>query len=418
MKQRYVIVGTGHRASAMFVEPLAKELTDHCEIVGLCDANHLRAELAKKKNGLTCPIFTDFDEMLAATKPDRAVICTRDATHHTFIIKCLEAGVQPISEKPMTTDAEKCTAILEAEKRSGIDVIVTFNCRFMPYVARVKKAVMDGVIGEVLNIDYEYLLSSDHGHDYFHRWHRQKKNSGGLLIHKASHHFDMINWIIDQEPVEVMAFGGLRKYGPNRAERGERCLTCKHTKTCEFFLDLKNNEFYKEMYLDCEKVDGYIRDTCVFSDDIDIEDTMSLTAKYSGGALLSYSLVAYGPYEMYKASINGTKGRLEFMARFEYPWEESPVESFTVFDQAGSRVIYELPSNAGIMHGGGDERLRRMIFAGETNDPLGQQAHAYQGALSMLVGAAANLSMAEGRNIKIKDMVDLDRYRRTAKVLA
>ena len=90
----------------------------------------------------------------------------------------------------------------------------------------MKQALKDGVVGEVLNVDFEYLLDTKHGADYFRRWHRRKENSGGLLVHKATHHFDLVNWWIEDEPEEVMAFGSRRFYGPVRAERGVRCLTC------------------------------------------------------------------------------------------------------------------------------------------------------------------------------------------------
>ena len=70
----------------------------------------------------------------------------------------------------------------------------------------------------------------------------------------------------------------------------------------------------KKLYRDCESVDGYYRDRCVFSDDIDIEDTMSVNVKYFEGALLSYSLIAHSPYEGFKASINGVNGRSRWLS--------------------------------------------------------------------------------------------------------
>ena len=67
----------------------------------------------------------------------------------------------------------------------------------------------------------------------------------------------------------------------------------------------------KEFYFDAEDIDGYYRDRCVFSPDIDIEDTMSVTVKYSKGAILTYSLIAYSPYEGWRIAISGTDGRIE-----------------------------------------------------------------------------------------------------------
>ncbi|MDD4557660.1 MAG: gfo/Idh/MocA family oxidoreductase, partial [bacterium] len=62
-------------------------------------------------------------------------------------------------------------------------------------------------------------------------------------------------------------------------------------------------------------------------------------------------------------------------------------------------------------HGGGDEKLRRMIFEGGLPDPLGHQAGSFAGAVSILIGIAANKSIKEGRNIRINDLVPLDKYR-------
>ena len=96
----------------------------------------------------------------------------------------------------------------------------------------------EGIIGEILNIDLEWILDTVHGADYFRRWHRYMKNSGGLLVHKATHHFDLINWWMEDEPVKVSAFGNRRFYGLTRIKRGERCLTCQYKGDCEFYWDI------------------------------------------------------------------------------------------------------------------------------------------------------------------------------------
>src|SRR5699024_9582512 len=110
------------------------------------------------------------------------------------------------------------------------------------------------------------------GAEYFRRWHRHMKNSGGLLVHKSTHHFDLVNWWLEDEPDEVNAFGTRSYFGPNRENRGERCLTCDFKDTCEQYFDIEANEMVREYYYDNEQEDGYIRDKCVFGDDIDIYD--------------------------------------------------------------------------------------------------------------------------------------------------
>src|SRR5699024_2072274 len=106
------------------------------------------------------------------------------------------------------------------------------------------------------------------------------------LVHKSTHHFDMVNWWLDDEPEQLHAFGDLKVYGQPRKNMGERCLTCDYQSTCEFYFDMNELASTKNFYLEGD----YIRDQCVFKDDIDIYDTASVQVKYKGGANLTYSL--------------------------------------------------------------------------------------------------------------------------------
>ena len=410
MVKTYVIVGASIRSLAMYAEPMVKDFADCTKIIGIFDPNSLRSEMVLKTAGLSCPAYTDFDKMIAELKPDRAIIATIDSTHHEYAIKCLDSGIDVIVEKPMTTDAEKCKAILDAEKQTGKKVIVTFNVRFTPFAGAIKQAMADGAVGDVLNVDFEYMLDTRHGADYYRRWHRRKENSGGLLVHKSTHHFDLINWWIEDDPAEVMAFGSRRFYGPTRSERGERCSECDYSRTCEFYFDVCEHDLYRTLYKECEAVDGYYRDRCVFSEDIDIEDTMSVNVRYSNGAMLSYSLITHCPFEGWKVSINGTKGRLEAAEYHTGPYAGGPTYDFDLFDRSGKKINYAVPKATGD-HGGGDDRLREMVFRGAIIDPLGRQAGSVDGAASVLMGIAANKSIAEHKNVVVSDLLQLDMYR-------
>ena len=89
------------------------------EFVGLCDINPKRAAVASEHIGVSCPTFTNFDEMIDKTKPDLLMVTTVDGFPHEYIIKGLDRGIDVMTEKPMTTDETKCQAILDAEKRNN-----------------------------------------------------------------------------------------------------------------------------------------------------------------------------------------------------------------------------------------------------------------------------------------------------------
>jgi predicted dehydrogenase len=285
-------------------------------------------------------------------------------------------------------------------------VTVTFNYRFMPYVTRVKELLRAGAIGQPLSVDFEWLLDRRHGADYFRRWHRRKENSGGLLVHKATHHFDLINWWLEAEPQQVFALGERRFYGPTRAETGPRCSACAHTQSCEFYVDMAANPALKALYFEAEHEDGYYRDGCVFSPDIDIEDTMSVLVSYANRAHLTYSLIAYSPYEGWRAAINGTEGRMELRADESGPHAAQAAKQINLFDRQGKLTVYDIPTPAGD-HGGGDERLLERLFGGQPlPDPLGYMAGSWAGAMSVLVGIAANKAIAAGRPVAIRELLE------------
>ena len=65
--------------------------------------------------------------MVEETLPDLVLVTTKDSTHHEFIIKGLDMGCDVLTEKPLTTDENKCQEILDAERRSKNKLIVGFN---------------------------------------------------------------------------------------------------------------------------------------------------------------------------------------------------------------------------------------------------------------------------------------------------
>lgn len=405
--KKYVLVGASNRSYGMYAKPIINRFKNEAIIAGIFDKNRTRAEYIRNHTDPQIPIFSDYDVMMKETSPDVAIITTVDKYHHEYIIKSLEYGCDAITEKPMTIDEEKCNAILEAEKRTGKKVIVTFNYRFTPFATKIKELLNEAVVGEILSVDFEYMLDTVHGADYFRRWHRNKENSGGLLVHKSTHHFDLINWWTEEAPEEVYAHGSRRFYGPTRENRGERCSTCEYTDTCEFLFRNHDLSFVEEMYFKAEKEDGYFRDRCIFSDEIDIEDSMSVTVKYSKGTLLAYSLIAYSPYEGWKVSINGTDGRLEAAEYHSGQKADEDINQLQVFNNKGEVISYSIKKSAG-GHGGGDERLQDMLFSkSNIPDPLGHFAGSLDGAKSIMIGICANKSIAEKKPFFVRQLLKI-----------
>lgn len=403
-RKRYAIIGTGHRATGMWGKDLAERYKNEVEFVGLCDKNPLRVEAGRKLIGVECPTFTNFDEMLDRTKPELVMVTTVDSTHHRFIKRALEKGVNVITEKPMVTEAADCQSVLDAEKKHGRNIIVTFNYRYAPKHEKIKQLISSGEIGKVTSVDFTWYLDTRHGADYFRRWHRLKSGGGSLFVHKSTHHFDLINWFLDADPVEVTAYGALNIYGKNGTFRHTNCRTCPHQAKCPFYWDVTKDARLTKLYSDCESADGYQRDGCVFKNDVDIYDTMSSIVKYSNGASLAYSLNASMPFEGYRLAFNGTKGRLEIRDYERQPWEITRESTAFLSKNFGKHEELDMPQIKG-GHAGGDDRLREVIFRNASVPDYLKLPSARAGAMSCMTGVAARTSIEQGRPIKIADLV-------------
>ena len=224
VRKKYAQIGLGGRAR-FFYEAIASDYKETSELVAFCDINQTRMDYANKVlkeeyNIAPVPTYsTDlFDEMIKKEKPDYVLVTSIDRTHHKYIVRAMELGCDVISEKPMTTDAEKAQYILDAIKRTGRNLRVTFNYRYAPHNTKIRELIMNGAIGDVFSVHFEWLLNTKHGADYFRRWHRDKRNSGGLLVHKSTHHFDLVNFWLGTQPKTVFSMGDLRFYGRENAE--------------------------------------------------------------------------------------------------------------------------------------------------------------------------------------------------------
>ena len=426
-KKRYVQVGLGARSS-MFRNALLNEFRQYGDLLAICDINLGRLELAQKKLKEQSPDMKvktypaeQFEQMIAECKPDVVLVTTGpDCTHSDYICRAMKLGCDVVTEKPMTTDEIRCKKILTTAAQTGKNVQVTFNYRYAPPRSQIKQMIQDGLIGKVLSVHFEWMLDTRHGADYFRRWHRHRKNSGSLLVHKSTHHFDLVNWWLADVPEEIFCQGTRKFYTPENADamglqgRGERCRTCPVKDQCRFFLDLEKNEFHRTAYLECEQYDGYIRDRCVFAEEINIWDNMAVNVRYQSGAILNYLLHAYSPYEGYRIAFNGTKGRLEHFAcenTYISGDESVPGElekgnvTTTFIPEFSSPQEIEVCTGTG-GHGGGDPVLLTDIFdPNAPADPLNRKAHQRDGAYSILIGVAAAKSIDTKEMVRISELL-------------
>ncbi|MFF3866048.1 Gfo/Idh/MocA family protein [Micromonospora sp. NPDC001898] len=434
-RTRHAVVGTGARAE-MFVRALVRDHPDTAELVAFADVNQSRmdahnrwlAELGHRR----VPTYRadEFAAMLTKERVDTVLVTTVDATHDEYIVAALRAGCDVVSEKPMTVDAPRCRRILDAVAETGRQVTVAFNYRYNPLHEQLRRLLTDGAVGEIGSVHFEWLLDVRHGADYFRRWHRDKASSGGLMVHKASHHFDLVNWWLDATPVEVYAAGRLFFYGDAGRRHGyardyDRAHGAPDATGDPFALRMAEHPRLRELYLDAEAEDGYHRDQNVFAPGVTIEDDMAVLARYSSGVTMTYHLTAYAPWEGYRVMVNGSRGRVELEvveSDFVSPGAAGALKGAALHgDEAAAeggsatltlRPFWSPPRQIEVEgytrqgHGGADARMTKVLFGGAP-DPLHRAAGARDGARALLTGLAANRSFETGQAVRVADLLTL-----------
>lgn len=427
-KLKLVLIGTGIRGNSFWGKRLLDVYGDILEFDALIDTNPGRLDYAAKYIGVgkNCGLYTSFEEMIENHTPDLIMVTTTDATHHRYIVKSLERGIDVLTEKPMTTDEDKCQEILDAEQRYGRKVIVGFNYRWSPYNTKIKEMLSNGAIGDVVSVDFSWMLNTSHGASYFRRWHGQREHSGTLLVHKSTHHFDLLNWWLDSDPEEIFAYGDLEFYGNRQEKQGVNCRSCNEKSTCKFYWDITKSSSNHELYVKNEEHDGYIRDSCLFRPEINIYDKMNVNIKYANKVIVNYMLTTYSPWEGWRIAFNGTKGRIEAFLDIPYLNSENlsqealhAAEMKQNEDEAESTkaiILHKLWNKQETVkvpykrggHGGGDVRLHDQIFKPQKKEDIHKHiAGTRDGAMSVLIGIAARNSIESGQPVRIGSLTNL-----------
>ncbi len=416
----------------MFIEAMLGAYRDQAELVGFCDVSQTRMNAWNRRiiaqfGCQPIPTYLDdqFETMVRQQRAHAVIVTSVDCTHHLYIIKGMELGCNVITEKPLTVDVGKMQAIVNTQRRTGCVVHVAFNARYVPGATLIRQLLMDGAIGSPLAVDFAWTLDTSHGADYFRRWHRDKSKSGGLLVHKATHHFDLINFWVKSRPARVYAHGELKFYGRQNAEaRGERYAYDRYTgmdqaRNDPFAIDLTAQDDLRAMYYDAEGDSGYVRDQNVFGDNITAEDTMHVLAKYQNGVMLNYSLLAYSPWEGGRVAITGTRGRIEWFHQKSAHVIDAPgadagngtsgshtrPRELRVFPMFKAPYDVPVPEGSGGHEGADDPMLQQLLCHDPPVDPLARKASLIDGVNALLLGVAANESIRTGDPINVDGLL-------------
>lgn len=203
---RYGVVGTG----MMGVEHLRNlMILPGAEIVAIADPvaaslDWARAALGDRAAGVRA--FDDVASFAAAADVDAIVIAAPNHTHRDVVARLLDRDVAILCEKPLATTIADARWMVDQARDRARPFWTAMEYRFMPPAATFIAQVHDGRVG-----DLRMLSIREHRFPFLPKvgdWNRFARNTGGTMVEKCCHFFDLMRLIVRSEPVRVFCSGG------------------------------------------------------------------------------------------------------------------------------------------------------------------------------------------------------------------
>ncbi len=141
----------------------------------------------------------DYDRFLAEDTAG-VIVCTDNAGHKDAVVRAARSGKHVMCEKPISTNLDDARAMIEACRDAGVHLATAFPCRFSPAMMRLRDAVREGKIGEVLGIAGTNRGSMPGG------WFIDlPRSGGGAVIDHTVHVTDLIRWMTGADVTRVYA---------------------------------------------------------------------------------------------------------------------------------------------------------------------------------------------------------------------
>ncbi|MCK5801832.1 MAG: Gfo/Idh/MocA family oxidoreductase [Lentisphaeria bacterium] len=211
-KIRYGLIGTGAMGRG-HIGALAH--IDDAQIVAMADPHEPSQAEAQKELPEGVVVYEDYREMIAKEELDAVTVAIPNFRHADIVCDALEAGLHVLGEKPMATTMEDCDRVMKTVAATGKIYQVGLELRYSRLFKKVREIIASGEIGEVRQLWCKEFrgpwgIKVD-------QWITQKRMSGGTLLEKDCHHFDLFNWFVDKPPIRVCGFGTCDLvHGPER----------------------------------------------------------------------------------------------------------------------------------------------------------------------------------------------------------
>jgi predicted dehydrogenase len=423
-----IIVGAGHRA--LVYASYAQSHPDELQIVGVADPRELRRQHMARLYDLPAGrCFETAEE--AAAQPrfaDVVINGTMDHQHVPTSLPLLAAGYDMLLEKPFATSEAELWQLVRAARQYRRTVIVCHVLRYTPFYAAVRQQVLDGVIGDVINVQTVEHVSYHHMAVGFIRgkWSKRSYCNSTMLMAKCCHDLDLIAWMKSGiAPRAVSSFGSNFQFRPEKAPEGAgtRCLVdcpieaeclysarkhyIDHPRRWSYYvwesLEHIENPTIEQKIRSLETDNPYGR--CAWRCDMEVVDHQSVAIEFEDGSTATHNMVGGSSRPSRSIHLIGTHGEIQGVfedQRFAIRHID-PRPGHEYSEQVVDLAVGGDMHGAFGGHGGGDARLVADFLRVIRGDaPSISTTNLMDSIAGHLIGFCADQAMEEHRVVDLE----------------
>lgn len=356
-KVRYGVIGTGMMGVEHILNIVA---TGRGVVTAICDPYQpsLDAALSVLTHQPKPATFLNHVDLLESGLCDAVVLASPNMTHHAILDQVLQAPVHVLVEKPLCTTTADCQDVVSATKGRRHMVWVGLEYRYMPAVTRLQEIVRSGTVGAV-----HMVAIREHRFPFLVKvgdWNRLSRNTGGTLVEKCCHFFDLMNLLTGASPTRVYATGGQSVNHLREVYDGERS-------------DLLDNAFVS---IDFDNGARGMLDLCMFAE---------------------------ATHNQEELSVVGDRGKVEALI------PESKLRVGRRGEHGIGKVEHHLVQDESIAHQGlhhGSSFVEHQLFIDAIQNGTEPEVTVHDGLLAVAVGEAAHKSIELGRPVEMAEILN------------
>jgi predicted dehydrogenase len=223
------LIGCGGRLKQMSRKTCRQD--DRLKIKGIYDTSQESIDSTKKffsiegyypHNTEELQVFNSVSDIVTEPSIDWVMVGSYNSYHCEHVVAAFKAGKNVFCEKPLATSIEDCIKMRDAWKASGKQFLIGFTLRFSPFYRKIKNLIEEGIIGNIISLEFNETLSFNHGGWIHDDWRSFTKLAGTHLLEKCSHDIDLVNWMVESRSSRVASFGDRNFFIPSNAHHMER----------------------------------------------------------------------------------------------------------------------------------------------------------------------------------------------------